>query len=105
VEAFPLEVSVLTTAGRVGVSGSEINVTAPRSGVAVASADWDGAPHNFFNDVGCNASSNDCFRFEPFGILEPQTSSARRKVGFLLDPTVGDLRVRVILAADLQSTR
>ncbi|WP_309672563.1 hypothetical protein [Gemmatimonas sp.] len=104
IQAFPIEVVALTTAGGATVTGGAITVTSPRSGTAVPSADWDGAPHSFFNDVGCGGLSNDCFRYEPFGTLDASSASPARRVGFLVDPTVGDLRVRIIVAADLQST-
>lgn len=104
IQAFPLEVVTLSTAGGVTATGGVISVNAPRSGTAVPSTDWDGAPHSFFNDVGCGGVNSDCFRWEPFGVLQPQQASAPRRVGFLIDPTVGDLRVRIIVAADLQST-
>ncbi len=103
VQAFPIEVAVLSTAGGVSVTGGVITVSSPRSGLAVPSGDWDGAPHNFFNDVGCGDRATDCFRYEPFGTLEPLAASPPRRVGFLVDPSVGDLRVRIIVAADLQA--
>jgi hypothetical protein len=104
IQAFPLEVVATTTAGGVTATSGVITVASPRAGTAAPSTDWDGAPHSFFNDVGCTANANDCFRYEPFGALEPQAASAPRRVGFLVDPTVGDLRIRIIVAADLQST-
>lgn len=110
VQAFPFEISVTTTAGGVGTIGNEIIVTSPRFGAVVTSGDWanlpmgDGEPHNFFNDVGCTVTSNDCFRYEPFAPISPLNSSAPQQVGFLIDPTVGDFRVKLILAADLNPT-
>lgn len=103
IQAFPIEIVALSTSGQVTVTSGVITVTSPRSGAAVPSTDWDGAPHSFFNDVGCGALSSDCFRYEPFGTLEPLSASAARRVGFLVDPTVGDVRVRIIVAADLES--
>ncbi len=103
IQAFPLEVVALTTAGGVTATSGVITVASPRAGTAVPSADWDGAPHSFFNDAGCGATASDCFRYEPFGALEAQAASAPRRVGFLVDPTVGDVRIRIIVAADLQS--
>ncbi len=104
VQAFPFEISVTTTSGSVGTNGNEIIVVSPRFGAVVASNDWNGSPHNFFNDIGCLATSNDCFRFEEFATIGPLGASAAQSVGFLIDPTVGDFRVKLILAADLQST-
>jgi hypothetical protein len=103
VQVFPFEISVFTTSGGVGTQGNEIVVTSPRFGAAIPSNNWDGAPHNFFNDVGCTGASNDCFRYEPFGAIGPLAASETRQVGFLVDPTIGDLRVKMIIAANVQS--
>ncbi|MBC8088116.1 MAG: hypothetical protein H7Z40_12680 [Phycisphaerae bacterium] len=103
VQAFPFEVSVITTSGGVGTVGNEILVTSPRFGSVIASNHWDGAPHSFFNDTDCTTGSNDCFRYEPFGMIGPLGASQSRQVGFLVDPTVGDLRVRLIVAANVQA--
>jgi hypothetical protein len=110
VQAFPFEITVTTTAGGVGTVGNEIVVASPRFGVVVPSSDWgnlplgDGDFHNFFNDTGCTSTANDCYRYEPFAPIAPLNSSAAQRVGFLIDPTVGDFRVKLILAADLQPT-
>ncbi|MBC8088118.1 MAG: carboxypeptidase regulatory-like domain-containing protein [Phycisphaerae bacterium] len=102
-QAFPIEVSVTQSAGGVGTVGNVIVITSPSFGAVVHSNNWDGAPHNFFNDVGCTASATDCFRYEAFGDIAPLGASAVRQVGFLIDPTVSDFRVKVILAADLRA--
>jgi hypothetical protein len=111
--AFPFEISVTTTSGgaSVGGAGNEVIITSPRGGAVQVSNDWDGsgapgsgAPHNFFNDVGCGANSNDCFRWEEYGAIPALGSSTSRTVGWLIDPTVGDFRTKVILAADLQNS-
>jgi len=111
--AFPFEISVTTTSGGVSVggAGNEVIVSSPRGGAVEVSTDWNGngaagsgAPHNFFNDVGCLATSNDCFRWEEYAPIPALGSSAARTVGFLIDPTVGDFRVKLILAADLQNS-
>jgi len=102
VHAFPFEISVVTTSGGVSTSGNEMLVASPRYGAVIPSNDWNGEPHNFFNDVGCNAAATDCFRYEPFGAIAALGTSDARRVGFVVDPTVGDFRVRIILAADLQ---
>jgi hypothetical protein len=103
VQAFPFEVSVLSAAGGVSTSGNEVLVTSPSFGAAIASNDWDGAPHSFFNDAGCSSGSNDCFRYEPFGTIGSEGVSTARKVGFLVDPTVRDVRIRLLVAADVRS--
>jgi hypothetical protein len=105
VQAFPFEISVTTTAGGVGqgTTTNEIVVTSPRFGVVVPSTNWDGNPHNFFNDAGCPTTATDCFRYESFGVIQPASSSTTQQVGFDIDPTVGDFRVKVLLAADLEN--
>src|SRR5215510_9811499 len=104
VQLFPFEISVTTTTGGVAGSGNEVIVQSPRFGAVVASNDWGGNPHNFFSSVGCTATSNDCFRYESFGTIAPLGASTSQTVGFLVDPTVGDFRVKMIVAGDLQST-
>jgi len=110
---FPFEIGVTTTSGGVSVggAGNEVIVSSPRGGAVQVSNDWDGngtagsgAPHNFFNDVGCTATSNDCFRWEEYAPVPALGTSSGRTVGFLIDPTVGDFRVKMILAADLQNS-
>jgi hypothetical protein len=102
-QAFPFEISVTTTSGGVTSGGNEVVVTSPRFGEVVPSTNWDGDFHNFFNDAACAVTSNDCFRYESFGQIEPLGSSTTQQVGFDIDPTVGDFRVRIILAADLEN--
>jgi hypothetical protein len=110
VQAFPFEISVTTTSGSVGSNGNEVVVSSPRYGAVVPSNDWgnlpigDGNFHNFFNDAGCTATANDCFRYEPFAPIGPVQTSAAQRVGFLIDPTVGDFRAKIIVAADLAPT-
>ncbi len=105
VQAFPFEITVTTTSGGVGQGSTtnEIVVSSPRFGVVVPSTNWNGNPHNFFNDSNCLPSDNDCFRYESFGSIDPLASSSTQQVGFDIDPTVGDFRVKVILAADLEN--
>lgn len=102
-QAFPIEVTVTQSPGGVGAGGNVVIVTSPSFGSVVHSNHWDGAPHNFFNDVGCTSTATDCFRYESFGNIAPLGASAARQVGFLIDPTVSEFRVKVILAADLQA--
>ncbi len=99
--AFPIEIGVLTSPGGVGSSGNQLQVSSPRFGSVVHDNEWDGALHNFFNDTGCPATATDCFRYEPFGTIDPLASSAPQQVGFLIDPTVGNFIVKVIVGADL----
>lgn len=104
---FPFEIQVTTTSGGVAVgtgnSTNEVTVSSPRFGAVQASSDWGGAPWNFFNDVGCTAGSNDCFPYEEYGPIAALGSSTAQKVGFLIDGTVGDFTVKMILAADLRN--
>lgn len=124
---FPFETNVTTTSGgtTVGGDGTEIIIDLPSYGEVASSGDWNGdgtagsgAPHNFFNDRNCVSGDNDCFRWEAFGSDVPvpgapagtmtrgipslATSSAR-VVGFDVDPTVGQFRARLIIAADLMA--
>ncbi len=103
---FPFEVVTIVTTGgtTVGGDGSQVDVEQPSRGQVDASVDWDGAPHNFFNDVGCAAGSNDCYRYQTFAQpLSGGATSEPQTIGFDLDPTVGNFRVRLIIAADLQN--
>ena len=104
VQAFPFEVSVVTSPGGVSSQSNQVVVTSPSFGQAIASAEWDGPPHSFFNDANCGSTSNDCFRYEPFGTIAANGSSLPRRVGFLIDPTVRDLRIKLLVAADIFPT-
>lgn len=99
--AFPIEISALITTGGVTSIGNQLQVTSPRFGQVIHSDDWSGDLHNFFNDTGCPLTATDCFRYEPFGDIDPLVSSAPQRVGFLIDPEVGDFQVKVIIGADL----
>lgn len=124
---FPFSTNVTTTAGGVSVGGdgTEVIVDLPSNGEVTTGLGWDGdgsagsgAPNNFFNDTGCGAGSNDCYRWEAYGELIPDTrgaagamtkgipslaTSAARSVSFDIDPTVGQFRSRLIVAADLMA--
>lgn len=111
---FPFEYAVTATAGGVAVGGegNEVIVTTPRGGAVAASSDWNGTgsqgsgePFNFFNDVGCGPTANDCFRYETFNPIASGGTSEAREVGFDIDPTVGDFRVRIIVAANLRNAQ
>jgi hypothetical protein len=45
---------------------------------------------------------SDCFRYETFGVLQPAVLSGVRRIGFDIDASVGQFRVFVLAAADLQ---
>ncbi len=102
---FPFEIQVTTTSGGVvqGGNSNEVVVSSPRFGAVQASSDWGGAPWNFFNDAGCTAGSNDCFPYEEYSPIPALGSSAPQTIGFLIDPTVGDFTVKMILAGDLRN--
>lgn len=110
---FPYSIDVTATAGGVSVGGqgNTIIVEAPRYGLVDASVDWNGdgaagsgTPHNFFNDAGCAVGASDCFRYETFPVVESGSTTGSRGVGFDIDPTVGDFRVFVVVAADLANS-
>jgi hypothetical protein len=109
---FPFEIVVTQTPGSVSIDPANPNyvlVELPNQGLVAPSVDWDINPFNFFNDTGCGAGSNDCYRSEAFfdaagssPVLQGGATSQSRTVGFDHDPTVSQFRVRMILAGDLQ---
>ncbi len=104
---FPFNIVVAVTSGgtATGGQGNDVIVTLPSYGLVAPSTDWNGAPHNFFNDVGCSATANDCFRYEEFtGPIGPGSTTGANNVGFDLDPTVGQFTASLIVAADLQNS-
>jgi hypothetical protein len=104
---FPYNIAVAVTSGgtATGGQGNDVIVTLPSYGLVAPSTDWNGAPHNFFNDTGCPATANDCFRFEEFtGPIFPGSTTGANTVGFDLDPTVGQFTATLIVAADLQNS-
>lgn len=104
---FPFSTNVTVTTGgtTVGGDGTEVTVEQPNYGAVEPSIAWDGTPFNFFNDTGCPVGANDCYRYQLFGqpLAAGSTSEAQR-VGFDIDPTVGNFRARLIVAADLQNS-
>lgn len=124
---FPFETNVTTTSGgaSVGGDGTVVIIDLPSYGQVTTSGDWNGdgtagsgAPHNFFNDAACASGDSDCYRWEAFGSALPVpgapagtttkgiaslATSAPRVVGFDIDPTVGQFRARLIVAADLMA--
>lgn len=101
---FPFEITVTSTPG--GATGgqgqgNDVIVENPAYGAVQANAVWDGAPHNFFNDNGCPAGSNDCFRWEEYPDIVAGSTTSGQTVGFFTDPTVGTYRVRLLVASDL----
>jgi hypothetical protein len=108
---FPLDYTVTTTPGGVtGGDGNVIIVEQPNRGNVEPSIDWNGlgtagsgAPFSFFNDTDCSAAaSNDCFRWESYeNEILPLSGSAAKRIGFDIDASVGQFRVRMIVAADL----
>jgi hypothetical protein len=101
---FPFEITVPTTSGGATGGPGSIVVVPPRGGSVTVNTEWDGSPFNFFNDAGCGATANDCFRYEEFSVIQAAQSSNARKIGFEIDASVGDFTVKVIAAADLQNS-
>jgi hypothetical protein len=104
---FPFSTNVTTTSGGVSVGGdgTDVIIDLPNTGNVAPSTDWDGSPFNFFNDNGCAAGSNDCYRYESFAQpLAAGGTSEGKTVGFDIDPTVSNFRARLIVAADLQNS-
>jgi hypothetical protein len=96
-QVFPFEILVAST------PGGPFVVSPPGVGPVQASLDWSGAPHNFFNDDACDMPTSDCLRYASFPVIAPQSASGPRTVGFLVDPSVMEFRVAMLLAANLQS--
>jgi hypothetical protein len=73
-------------------------------GTALANADWDRAPANFFNDFGgcTTARYNDCYRSEPFPTLYAGSRSLPRQVGFDIDADAVSVSAYLVVAADLR---
>ena len=123
---FPFLTTVTNTAGGTTVEdGNTVVIETPGYGVVSPSVDFDGAPHNFFNDTACPAgqvggegggsvvpggngstgqtSQTDCFRYENYPAINGGSTSAPKTVGFDIDPTVQQFRVRMLVAADLRN--
>lgn len=123
---FPFLTTVTNTTGGTTVEdGNTVVIETPGYGVVSPSVDFDGAAHNFFNDNACPAgqvggegggttvpgtngttgqtSQTDCFRYERYPSIAGGTSSPARTVGFDIDPTVQQFRVRMLVAADLRN--
>jgi hypothetical protein len=101
---FPYDIAVATTSGGTSGGNNEIIVVLPSRGVVAPSVDWDGTPFNFFNDADCTvaASVSDCFRWEEYpGPILTGATAAGRRVGFDIDPTVGQFTARILVAADI----
>jgi hypothetical protein len=96
---IPLEVVPTALAG----NANEVIVELPNYGTVVPGIQFDGAPHSFFIDTECGAGDNRCFRFEPYEPLPANAVSSPRSVGFLIDPTVGSFRARLLVAADFST--
>ncbi len=71
---------------------------------AVANADWNNAPANFFNDFASCAGgkTSDCYRSETFpGTLLPGETSEVRTVGFDVPKAAQSASTFVVVAADI----
>ena len=111
---FPFATHVTVTTGGVSVGGSgdSVIVELPNTGQVAPSTDWDGdgspgsgSPFNFFNDEGCAAGSNDCYRYEAFGApIASGATTLSRTIGFDIDPTVSNFSAKIIVAANLHNS-
>lgn len=111
---FPFAEYVTVTSGGVSVGGGgdSVIVVLPNRGAVDPSVDWDGtgapgsgAPFNFFNDAGCGASSNDCYRYETYAApIAAGATTISKTIGFDIDPTVANFQAKIIVAADLQNS-
>ncbi len=123
---FPFLTTVTNTTGGTSVEdGNTVVIETPGYGVVTPSIDFGGAPHNFFNDNSCpvgqvggeggsttvpgtngtsgQTTQTDCFRYERYPAINGGSTSAPQEVGFDLDPTVQQFRVRMLVAADLRN--
>lgn len=98
----PYDIAIATTSGGVstGGPGNDVIVVLPSLGLVAPSPDWDGAPWNFFNDATC-PGGDDCLAWEEFPAIAPGGTTTVRRIGFDIDPTVGQFTARLIVAADL----
>jgi hypothetical protein len=121
---LPYTTSIISTSGGGGTGGGNTVIfERPSNGTVTPNIHWNGnasldkpgnilqnpgpggTAHNFFNDASCSIGSSDelpsdCYRYETFGIVGA-TLTATRRVGFDVDAGVGEFRVRMIAAADL----
>lgn len=101
---IPFDNAVITTHGAVTTTSGGVSVELPSSGGVVPSVDFDGRPHDFFNDGGCGPDDDDCSRFEAFPApLGPGAVTPFRTIGFDVDASAIQFRSRMILAGDLRS--
>jgi len=121
---IPYSTNILTTSGGSGTGGGNtVIIERPSNGAVTPNIHWNGNnrndkplnilqnpgpggdPFNFFNDASCSVAGSDelpsdCYRYETFGVVGA-TATATRRVGFDVDAGVGEFRVRMIAAADL----
>lgn len=81
-------------------------------GPVTATAEWDGAPHNFFNDGSCTPGGkgpkaqslpNDCYRYEAYASpLYGGAETATRTVGFEAPADAAGVEFYAVVAADLR---
>ncbi len=115
---FPFDVVVTQTSGGTstgGPQGNDVIIELPSDGAVEVSPEWAGVPHNFFNDAACagigggsGQGDSDCYRWEELSIggspvIPGGAASDPVTIGFYIDPTVGNFRVRLLLGADLQN--
>lgn len=98
----PYDVAIATTSGGVstGGPGNDVIVVLPSLGLVAPSPEWGGSPWNFFNDATC-PGGDDCLTWEEFPAIAPGGTTTVRRIGFDIDPTVGQFTARLIVAADL----
>lgn len=103
--AFAFSTNVTTTSGGVSTSGNDVIIDLPNTGQVAPSSNFDGAPHNWFNDTGCPAGANDCYRYEAYPVpVSAGATTSGQQIGFDIDPTVSNFSAKIIVAADLQNS-
>ncbi len=111
---FPYSATGLTS------SGGTV-VVLPNAGLITASVDWNGGtapdqpappllpgaggdPWSWFNDPVCGggvSGGGDCYRYETYPTIPILGTSASQRVGFDLDPSIGQFRTYLLVAADI----
>ena len=100
---FAARVEALSTPGGITVTApNELRIAVPGSGAVTPSVDWDGAPFDYWRSTPCVLPGPTCARFKRFAApVGPGDATEWRTIGFDAEPTVRDVRLHLVLAADL----
>ncbi|MBK8250992.1 MAG: hypothetical protein IPK85_26885 [Gemmatimonadetes bacterium] len=100
---FAARVEALATPGGITVtSPNELRIAVPGSGTVSPSVDWDGLPFDYWRSTPCLPPGPTCARFKRFAApVAAGDATEWRTIGFDAEPTVRDVRLHLVLAADL----